>query len=72
MEADPYGFCHDLEKDAVKVLNTAGLTALVNQIRERFDAAGATRPVPGESFPHNAVYARRRWGECLHAQSNCQ
>lgn len=65
MEADAYGFCHDLEKGAAKVLNTAGLTALVNQIRHRFDAAGATRPVPGESFPHNAVYARRRWGDAL-------
>lgn len=64
MEADPYGFCHDLEKDAAKVLNTAGLTALVNQIRERFDAAG-TMKVPEESLRGNAVYARHRWSDAL-------
>jgi hypothetical protein len=49
MEADPYGFCYDLEKDAAKVLNRAGLAAFMTQIRERFDkkashANGIHRP----------------------------
>ena len=65
MEADPYGFCHDLEKDAAKLLKHAGRTALVKQIRERFDATGTTKSRPGESFLRDAVYARRRWGDAL-------
>ena len=65
MEADPYGFCHNLEKDAARALNTAGLMALVKEIRERFHATGTTSPRPGESFPRDAVYARRRWGDAL-------
>ena len=65
MEADPYGFCHNLAKDAARALNSAGLRALVKQIRERFDAAGTTTPRSGESLPRDPVYARRRWGDEL-------
>jgi hypothetical protein len=54
MEADPYGFCHDLEKHAARALDSTGLTALVRQIRERFHATVTTRPRPGESFPRDA------------------
>lgn len=65
MEADPYGFCHDLERDAAKVLNTVGLAALIKHVRERFDVAGTTKGAPDGSSPRDAAYARRRWGEAL-------
>lgn len=65
MEADPYGFCHNLSNDAARVLNRAGLAALVDQIRERFDAAGTMQPVSEESFRRHAVYVRRRWSDAL-------
>jgi hypothetical protein len=65
MEDDPYGFCSHLEKDAAKVLNTAGHAAFVKMIRERFDAAATATPAPGKSFRRNPDYARRRWGEIL-------
>ncbi|MGH9372469.1 MAG: hypothetical protein ACRD15_13135 [Vicinamibacterales bacterium] len=38
MEADPYGFCHNLERGATKVLNKTGLAALIKNVRERFEA----------------------------------
>jgi hypothetical protein len=65
MEDDPYGFCSDLEKEAAKALNRAGLAAFVKRIRERFDAAATAEPVPGESFGHSPDSARRRWGGIL-------
>lgn len=43
MEADPYGFCHRLERDAAKVLNQTGLATLIKQVRERFDVAGTIK-----------------------------
>ncbi len=49
------------------MLHKAGRSAFVRQIRERFDAAGTTKPVPAESFRGGAVYARPRWGEALRA-----
>ena len=67
MDDDPYGFCHDLEKDATKVLDKAGLTAFEHQIRARFDAAATAKPAPGESFRRNADYQRRRCSEILRA-----
>ncbi|MBI1876178.1 MAG: hypothetical protein HYS05_20115 [Acidobacteria bacterium] len=65
MEADPYGFCHDLEKGATKVLNKAGLAALITHVRERFDVAGTTKGAPGGPSLRDAACARRRWGEAL-------
>ena len=65
MEDDPYGFSAHLEKDAAKVLDTAGRAAFVKMIRERLDAAATATPAPGESFRRNPEYARRRWGEIL-------
>lgn len=35
MEEDPYGFCHELEKNAAKVLDRAGLAAFVKQGTQR-------------------------------------
>jgi hypothetical protein len=33
MEDDPYGFCHDLNREAVRVLDKKGLEAFVHRIR---------------------------------------
>ena len=41
IEDDPYGFCWRIEKDLAAVLGKAELAALVEQARERFDAAGS-------------------------------
>jgi hypothetical protein len=65
MDDDPYGFCHELEKDAAKVFNKAGLAAFERQVRARFDAAATLTPDPGESFRRNPDYQRRRCGEML-------
>lgn len=61
-----------METDAARALNSAGLTALVKQIREGCDATGATRRRPGESFPRDAAYARRRWGDALRSLCRAQ
>jgi len=39
MEDDPYGFCHDLERGVVKVLDKKGLAAFIQQIRAKFESA---------------------------------
>jgi len=62
MDDDPFGFCYQLEKDVAKVLDKAGLAALTDQVRARFD--GATQaPVSPES--PQSDHARRRWAEAL-------
>lgn len=55
MENDPYGFAHQLERAAVKVLNKNGLAAFERAVRTLFEAKGSTEQV------------RRRWGEVLRA-----
>jgi uncharacterized Zn finger protein len=61
MEDDPYGFCHNLDREAVKVLDKKGLEAFVRQIRAKFESAlsqdDKAKRLPG--------YARRRWGGAL-------
>ncbi len=61
MEDDPYGFCHDLDREAVKVLDKKGLEAFVRQIRSKFESA-LTQDEKEKRFPG---YARRRWGGAL-------
>jgi hypothetical protein len=39
MEDDPYGFCHNLDRQVIKVLDKKGLEAFVGQIRAKFDSA---------------------------------
>jgi hypothetical protein len=59
MEDDPYGFCHNLDSQVVKVLDRKGLEAFVGQIRVKFESA----PSRDETlFPE---YARRKWGGVL-------
>jgi tetratricopeptide (TPR) repeat protein len=58
MDDDPYGFCYEIEKDAVKVFDKAGLAAFEKQVRARFEA---TAKPPGNQPEH----LRRRWSEVL-------
>ena len=67
MDDDDYGFCNDLERSAVKVLDRAGLEAFEREVRARFDkecAALSDRKRPAEPNPN---YAHDRWGGILRA-----
>jgi len=59
MEDDPYGFCHNLDRQVVKVLDRKGLDALVGQIRAKFESVQSRDE---QRFPE---YARRKWGGAL-------
>jgi len=58
MDSDDYGFCHELERDLVKVLNKRGLRAFAADVRARLDASA-----PDDRGP--AGYPRRRWTAAL-------
>lgn len=64
MDNDPYALCYDIEKDAAKAFNKAGLVAFERQIRARFESAAAAKRTPGKPG-HEAEYLRRRWSEAL-------
>lgn len=76
IDNDEYAFCYGLEKDAAKVFDKAGLAAFEKQIRMRFDAAVATKPLLDGAIQHRSEDERRRWGEMLRtlyvAQKNVQ
>lgn len=59
MEKDEYGFCHDLEREAVEAFDKEGLRSLEREVRARFE-----RP-PGQD--RHAGYLHRRWGDILRA-----
>lgn len=59
MDEDPYGFCHNLERQAVKVLDKKGLNALVSQIRAKFES------VSSQAEQRFSEYAHRKWGDAL-------
>lgn len=64
MDDDPYGFCNDLERPAVKVLDRPGLEAFGREVRARFDAAlgeRERRPDPDRDYDCD------RWGQMLRA-----
>jgi hypothetical protein len=65
MDDDPYSFCYQIEQDAAKAFNKAGLAAFTKQVRARFDAAATAKAEPGASFRSTPDYARRHWGEVL-------
>ena len=50
MEDDPYGFCHDLDREAVKVLDKKGLEAFVRRIRSKFESS-LTQDERRSAFP---------------------
>lgn len=58
MDSDDYGFCHELERDLVKVLNKKGLRAFAAQVRGRLDGSA-----PDDRG--SAGYPRRRWTSAL-------
>ena len=58
MDGDDYGFCHELERDLVKVLNKRGLRAFAAQVRSRLEASA-----PDDRG--SAGYPRRRWTAAL-------
>jgi len=61
MEDDPYGFCHDLERGVVKVLDKKGLEAFIQQIRSKFEAS----PTQGDEEKPYSDYERRWWDGVL-------
>lgn len=65
MDDDPYGFASDLDSEAAKVLDKAGLAEFVGQVAARFDAALIVKPTPGEPFRRTPENQRRVWGAAL-------
>jgi tetratricopeptide (TPR) repeat protein len=61
MEDDPYGFCHDLDREVVKVLDKKGLAAFIQQIRSKFESS----PTRGDEEKHFSEHECRRWGGVL-------
>ncbi len=61
MEDDPYGFCHDLDRGVVKVLDKKGLEAFIQQIRFKLESS----PIQSDQEKGFSGYARRRWGGAL-------
>jgi hypothetical protein len=65
MDNDPYALCYEVEKDAAKAFNKAGLAAFEKRIRARFEAAATVKPAQGKALGHEAEYLRRRCSEIL-------
>ena len=61
MEDDPYGFCNDLDRAAVKMLDKKGLESFVRLVRSQFETASNQ----DEKEKRLSGYARRRWGGAL-------
>lgn len=61
MEEDTYGFCYDIEKEVVKVLDSRGLDAFARRIRGKFEAAPKHGIDKEVYFPDYA----RRWEGAL-------
>ncbi len=58
MKSDEYGFCHELDREIVEVLDERGLRVFAEEVRRRLDASG---PDDGGV----AGYPRRRWTTVL-------
>lgn len=64
MDHDPYGFCYQLERDLVKVLDKRSLASFEHCIRQRFDSKATAPPAGRTGDPE---YLRRRAAEILRA-----
>jgi hypothetical protein len=64
MDDDEYGFCNDLERSAVKVLDRAGLEAFEHEVQVRFEAAYTAS---GKREDRTLNYNCDRWGPMLRA-----
>ena len=62
MDDDDYGFCNDLERSAVKVLDRAGLEAFEREVQVRFEAAYSAA---GKREDRALNYNCDRWGQML-------
>ena len=65
MDDDPYALCYDIEKDASKAFDKAGLAAFERQIRTRFEVAETAKPAQGKALGRDPEYLRRRGSEIL-------
>ena len=61
MDDDPYGFCHDLDREVSKVLDKKGLEAFIQQIRSKFESF----LTQADEKNRSSGYAQRRWGGAL-------
>jgi tetratricopeptide (TPR) repeat protein len=62
MEDDPYGFCHEMERDLAKALDRTGLAAFRHRVHERFEHLAAAIEQQRSSGLDSAF---RRWAELL-------
>ncbi len=62
MDNDDYGFCYQLEREAVKARNKKELLAFASQVRARFEAGDRTK---GRKDALDNSYRHRYWGEAL-------
>ena len=67
MDRDDYGFCYQLEREAVKVLNRDGKSHFATQVRKRFDAARRPSKASNkeEQRPQDTSYRQRYWSGVL-------
>jgi uncharacterized Zn finger protein len=65
MDQDDYGFCYQLERDAVKAFDKANLAAFVKRVRARFDTAAQKTAKKDDKPREHPDYLRRHWGEVL-------
>jgi tetratricopeptide (TPR) repeat protein len=65
MDNDPCALCYEVEKDAAKAFNKAGMAAFERRIRARFEAASTAAPTPGRPPGREMEYLRRRSSEIL-------
>jgi len=74
MDKDDYGFCYQLEREAVKVLNRNGLSHFASQVQQRFDAASQASKPPNEDgrTQQDTSYRQRYWGGILKTISAAQ
>src|SRR5258706_2456153 len=62
MDKDDYGFSNNLDRDAVKVLDRAGLAAFEREVQVRFEAAWEAA---AKGDDRGLSYDRDRWGKAL-------
>ena len=65
MDNDEYGFCHEIEKNLVKVLDREGLSSFEAGIRSRFNEAFSTVEPRGKQRVHDYPYAVRQNADIL-------
>ncbi len=67
MDKDDYGFCYQLEREAVKVLNRNGLAHFASQVQTRLDAARRPSKHSNDDghTQQNTSYRQRYWGKVL-------